>query len=104
MKRIFGCGWATTAVLAAFTVSVGSSVAHARDLLVPAGTWHGVYLTIRNTISASDITTFESQAGKKIGAALYYVGWYSGAWDNVAKQQSVWDPMGVKTMVTWLSP
>jgi len=32
---------------------------------------------------------------------LYFVGWHSGAWDNVAKQLSVWDPMGIKAMVTW---
>ena len=100
-NRFFGRGGAAISLLVAFTAVISPSAAGTRDLLVPTGTWHGVYLTIRNTISASDITTFESQAGKKIGAELYYVGWYSGAWDNVAKQLSVLDPMGIKAMVTW---
>jgi hypothetical protein len=101
MKHFFGRGLATLGVLFAFAGGLAPSVASARDLLVPTGTWHGVYLTIRNTVVKSDITTFESQAGKKIGAELYYVGWYSGAWDNVAKQIGVWEPLGIKTMVTW---
>jgi hypothetical protein len=101
MNRSFGRGFVTTGVLFAFLGLVAPSTAGARDLLVPTGTWHGVYLTIRNTVVKSDITTFESQAGKKIGVELYYVGWYSGAWDNVAKQIAVWEPLGIKTMVTW---
>lgn len=100
-KRFSRRGCAAISALAAFAAVAGTSSADARDLLIPAGTWHGVFLTIRNQISASDITTFESQAGKKIGAEIFFVGWYSGAWDNVAKQLSVWDPMGVKAMVTW---
>jgi hypothetical protein len=101
VKRFSSRVWAMVAVLVALVVVVGPSAANTRDLLVPAGTWHGVYLTVRNQISKSDITNFESQAGKKIGAQLYFVGWYSGAWDNVAKQLSVLDPLGIKTMVTW---
>lgn len=101
MKRFFGRGWAALAVLAGFAGFLAPSVASARDLLVPAGVWHGAFLTIRNQVSKSDIITFESQAGKKIGAEIFFVGWYSGAWDNVAKQLSVWDPMGIKAMVSW---
>jgi mannan endo-1,4-beta-mannosidase len=101
MKCFFGRSWAAGVVLVASTTFVGSSAALARDLLVPAGTWHGVFLPIRRQISASDITNFEAQAGKKIGAEIFFVGWYSGAWDNVARQLSVWDPMGIKAMVTW---
>ena len=67
MKRIFSRGRAAIGFLVACTVFIGSSSASARDLLVPVGTWHGVYLPIRTQISKSDITTFESQAGKKIG-------------------------------------
>jgi hypothetical protein len=101
MKRIINRGWAALGLLVTCTLFLGASSASARDLLVPVGTWHGVYLPIRTQISKSDITTFESQAGKKIGAELYFVGWYSGAWDNVAKQLNVWDPLGIKAMVTW---
>ena len=101
MERLPRPGWTAIGGLVAFAVVAGPASATARDLLVPPGTWHGVFLTIRNQISASDITTFESQAGKKIGAEIFFVGWYSGAWDNVAKQLNVWDPMGIKAMVTW---
>jgi hypothetical protein len=101
MNRFLFRSWVVLCVLVAWTAFAGASAAQTRDLLVPAGTWHGVYLTARNTISKTDITTFESQAGKKIGAELYFVGWYSGAWDNVAKQLNVLDPLGIKTMVTW---
>ena len=101
MKPIFSRGAAAIGLLVAVSLFLVASPASARDLLVPVGTWHGAYLPIRNQISKSDITTFESQAGKKIGAELYFVGWYSGAWDNVAKQLSVWEPLGIKATVTW---
>jgi hypothetical protein len=101
MKRFFGRRAAVAGIVVVLTALCVQAAASTRDLLVPAGTWHGVFLTIRNRISASDVTAFETQAGKKVGAQLYYVGWYSGAWDNVAKQLSVLDPMGIKTMVTW---
>ena len=65
MKTIFSRGSDAIGSLVAFTLLLGASSASARDLLVPAGTWHGVYLPIRNQISKSDITTFESQAGRK---------------------------------------
>src|SRR5260221_7765038 len=71
-----------------FASNVNTSSA-ARDLLIPSGVWHGVFLDIKNQVSASQITTFESQASKKIGAEIYYVGWYVGAWANVMKQVNV---------------
>ena len=57
-----------------------------RDLLIPPGidtVWHGAYLPTGETIPASAIATYESQAGKKIAAAITYVGWYPGAWTTV---------------------
>lgn len=101
MHRFSGRRWAAIGGLAAFVAAASPSSATARDLLIPAGAWHGVFLPIRNQISASDITAFEALAGKKIGAEMFFVGWYSGAWDNVAKQLNVWDPMGIKAMVAW---
>ena len=59
MKGIFNRGGAAIGFLVAFTLFVGPSSASARDLLVPVGAWHGVYLPIRTQISKSDITTFE---------------------------------------------
>ncbi len=90
--------------LVAFLAVTASPSYAARDILLPPGTgtvWHGVYLPISRTIGASAITTFESQANKKVGVELYYVGWYSGAWDNVQRQINVWEPMGIKTHVIW---
>jgi len=75
-----------------------------RDILLPPGNgtvWHGVWLPTGRTISASQITTFESQAGKKVGIELYYVGWYLNAWSDVQRQINVWGPMGIKTHITW---
>ena len=75
-----------------------------RDILLPPGTdtaWHGVWLPIKRTISASQITTFEAQAGKKVGAEIYYVGWYANAWADLQRQINVWEPLGIKTMVVW---
>lgn len=75
-----------------------------RDILLPPGTdtvWHGVWLPIKRTISASQITTFEAQAGKKVGAEIFYTGWYVNAWSDLQRQINVWEPMGIKTMVVW---
>ena len=80
------------------------SGAQTRDILLPAGTdtaWHGAWLPFGRVISSSQITTFEGQANKKIGAVIVYLGWYAGAWDTVQRQINVVDPMGIKVMVTW---
>jgi hypothetical protein len=85
-------------------VVAGGAEAQTRDLLLPPGNdtaWHGVWLPYSRTITSSQVTTFESQANKKVGALLLYLGWYSGAWGDVQRQLSVVDPMGIKLMVTW---
>jgi hypothetical protein len=85
-------------------IAAGGAEAQTRDLLLPPGNdtaWHGVWLPYSRTITSAQITTFESQASKKIGTLLLYVGWYSGAWDDVQRQLAVVDPMGIKVMVTW---
>jgi mannan endo-1,4-beta-mannosidase len=78
-----------------------SPASAARDLLVPSGTWHGVHLPANRAVSMTDIQTFEADAGKKIGAFLYYVGWYDNAWADVKRQIDVLDPKGIKIQVTW---
>ena len=97
--RLFGL-MAALAIL----LSIASPVYATRDILLPAGSntvWHGVWLPIKRTISSSAITTFESQANKKVGVELYYVGWYQNAWADVQRQINVWEPMGIKAHVTW---
>lgn len=92
------------AAIFAMTIGFATPSYAARDILLPAGTgtvWHGVWLPTGRTISASAITTFESQAGKKVGVEIYYVGWYVNAWADVQRQINVWGPMGIKTHVTW---
>jgi beta-mannanase len=76
----------------------------ARDILLPPGSntvWHGVYLPSGRTISSSAITSFESNANKRIGVFLYYVGWYQNAWADVQRQINVLEPMGIKIHVVW---
>jgi mannan endo-1,4-beta-mannosidase len=73
----------------------------ARDLLIPNGTWHGVFLDPNRTLTSAQVTTFESEAGKKVGAFLYYLGWYENAWGDVQRQLDVLDPMGIKLHLTW---
>ena len=90
--------------LVVFLASTASPAYAVRDILLPPGTntvWHGVYLPTGRTISASAITAFESQANKKVGVEIYYVGWYTNAWADVQRQINVWGPMGIKTHVTW---
>jgi len=77
-----------------------------KDTLLPPGAdnttiWHGVYLPAKRTIKASQILNFEQTAGKKVGVAMYYVGWYINAWADVQRQINVWEPMGIKTHVVW---
>jgi hypothetical protein len=60
-----------------------------------------VWLPIKRAINASQITTFEAQAGKKVGAEIFYTGWYVNAWSDVQRQINVWEPLGIKTMVVW---
>jgi hypothetical protein len=81
-----------------------AAAAETRDILLPAGTdtvWHGVWLPIKRTINVSQITTFEAQAGKKVGAEIFYTGWYVNAWADLQRQINVWEPLGIKTMVVW---
>jgi hypothetical protein len=85
-------------------VAAGGVQAQTRDLLLPTGTdtaWHGAWLPFSRAITSSQITTFEGQADRKLGALLIYLGWYAGAWDDVQRQLNVVDPMGIKVMVTW---
>jgi hypothetical protein len=92
-----------------FPLALGTSAPEAtaqvtRDILLPPGTdsvWHGVWLPIKRTINANQITTFEAQAGKKVGAEIFYTGWYVNAWGDVQRQINVWEPLGIKTMVVW---
>ena len=54
-----------------------------RMILLPPETdtvWHGVWLPINKTVNQADIFAFEAQAGKKIGALMYFLGWYPDAW------------------------
>lgn len=91
-------------VVVGLFASTASPAYAVRDILLPPGTntaWHGVWLPTGRTISASAITTFESQANRKVGVELYFVGWYLNAWSDVQRQINVWGPMGIKTHVTW---
>jgi hypothetical protein len=91
-------------VLSLGLLMAGSLQAQTRDILLPPGidtAWHGVWLPFSRTITSSQITTFEDQANRKIGALIVYLGWYAGAWGDVQRQLNVVDPMGIKVMVTW---
>src|SRR2546428_7553542 len=80
-------------------VSSTTALAQTRDLLIPPGSdtaWHGVYLPYSTTIASADISTFEGQADKKIGALLIFVGWYTNVWADIQRQLNVVDPMGIK--------
>ena len=77
MKRVFGGRSAARDVLiclmaVAFTALGTPSRAAARDLLVPAGAWHGVYLTIRNTVvrSASVKAGFSRETCRGLATGL----------------------------------
>ncbi len=91
-------------VIGVLTLFTPPQALAARDILIPSGSntvWHGVFLPQKRTISASQITTFENQADKKIAAEMYYVGWYINAWDSVQRQINVWEPLAIKTHVVW---
>jgi hypothetical protein len=74
-----------------------------RDLLDPGAgkVWHGLWVPINRTVSQSQITQFESEAAKKVGVQMFYVGWYQGAWKDIQRQINVWEPLGIKTHVVW---
>ena len=79
--------WLPGSIFLVLVAATGAQ-AQTRDLLIPAGTdtaWHGAWLPYSRTMTSSQVTTFEGQAGKKIGAVLLYLGWYSGAWDDVQR-------------------
>ncbi len=76
----------------------------ARDLLLPPGegsVWHGAWLAPRGEITAADVTAFEEQAGKRLGAVLFYVGWRLDAWAEVERYLRVAEPLGIVAHVVW---
>lgn len=84
-------------------ITGGSLSTAGRDILDPGAgkVWHGVWLPINRTVTQSQITQFESQAAKKVGVQMFYVGWYQGAWKDIQRQINVWEPLGIKTHVVW---